>query len=107
MNIFFILSKINVLFSSYLYFLFLKNPQTSKYIYIYIFNCYLASPRPTLGHYRGDSLTRPMLITAFFYIFDPKVTGSLVTGLGPWARPSAEWGLNREPSDSYYNALTH
>ena len=48
----------------------------------FFFNCYLAAPRPTLGHYRGDSLTHPMLITAF-YIFDPKVTGSLVTRLGP------------------------
>ena len=48
----------------------------------FFFNCYLAAPRPTLGHYRGDSLTHPMLITAF-YIFDPRVTGSLVTRLGP------------------------
>ena len=46
------------------------------------FNYYLAAPRPTSGHYRGDSLTDPMLITAF-YIFDPKVTGSLVVKLGP------------------------
>ena len=30
----------------------------------------------------GDSLTHPMLITAF-YIFDPRVTGSLVARLGP------------------------
>ena len=45
-------------------------------------HCYLAAPRPTLGHYRGESLTHPMLITAF-YIFDPKVTGSLVTRLVP------------------------
>ena len=29
------------------------------------FNCYLAVPRPTLGHSRGDSLTNPMLIIAF------------------------------------------
>ena len=29
------------------------------------FNCYLAAPRPTLGHCRGDRLTHPMLITAF------------------------------------------
>ena len=29
------------------------------------FNCYLAIPRPTLGHSPGDSLTNPMLITAF------------------------------------------
>ena len=31
----------------------------------FFFNCYLAVPRPTLGHSRGDSLTNPMLITAF------------------------------------------
>ena len=36
------------------------------------FNCYLAAPRPTLGHYRGDSLTHPMLITAFFLHFRPE-----------------------------------
>ena len=47
------------------------------YYYHYIFNCYLAAPRPALGHYRGGSLIHPMLITVF-YIFDPKVTGSLV-----------------------------
>ena len=29
------------------------------------FNCYLAAPRPTLGHSQGGSLTNPMLITAF------------------------------------------
>ena len=56
------------------------------------FNCYLAAPCPNLGHYRG---THPMLITAF-YIFDLRVTGSLVTRLGPLARPSAQWGLNRD-----------
>ena len=55
----------------------------SKLVFLFFFNCYLAAPRPTLGHYRGDSLTHPMLITAFFYIFDLKVTGSLVTRLGP------------------------
>ena len=38
------------------------------------FNCYLATPRPTLRHYRGDSLTHSMLITTFN--FDPRVTGA-------------------------------
>ena len=52
------------------------------FVFVFFFNCYLAVPRPTLGHYRGDSLTHPMLITAF-YMFDPKVTESLVTRLGP------------------------
>ena len=36
------------------------------------FNCYLAAPRPTLGHYQGDSLTHPMLIIAFFLHFQPE-----------------------------------
>ena len=45
------------------------------------FNSYLAAPQSTLGHYQRDSLTQPMLIIAF-YIFNRKVTGSLVTTLG-------------------------
>ena len=34
----------------------------------FFFNCYLAAPRPTLGHYRGGSLTHPMLITCVLHI---------------------------------------
>ena len=49
---------------------------------ILFFNCYLAAPRLTLGHSQEDSLTNPMLITALFNYFDPKLTGSLVTRLG-------------------------
>ena len=30
-------------------------------------NCYLAAPQPTLGHSQGNSLTNPMLITAFYF----------------------------------------
>ena len=41
------------------------------------------------------------------YIFGSRVTGGRVVGLGPYVWPSVSWGLNREPSDSYYNALTH
>ena len=29
---------------------------------------YWAAPRPTLGHYRGGSLTHPMLITCVLHI---------------------------------------
>ena len=36
--------------------------------FFFFFNCYLAAPRPTSGHCRGDSLTHPMLITAFLPI---------------------------------------
>ena len=34
----------------------------------FFFKCYLAVPWPTLGHSQGDSLTNPMLITAFVHI---------------------------------------
>ena len=39
----------------------------SKSDRIWLF-CYLAAPRPTLGHSQGDSLTNPKLITAFLSI---------------------------------------
>ena len=82
---------------------------TKQYLPYFFFNCYLAAPRPTLGHYRGDSLTHPMLITAFFYIFDP-VTGSLVTRLGPLS--PAEHLVGFEPGTfrlllQRLNPLTH
>ena len=32
---------------------------------LHFFNCYLAAPRPTLGHCRRDSLIHSMLISAF------------------------------------------
>ena len=54
----------------------------AKHFFSIFFICYLAAPWPTLGHYRGDSLTHPMLITVY-YIFDLKVTRSLITRLGP------------------------
>ena len=37
----------------------------SPEIFFFLFNCYLAAPRQTLGHTEGNSLTNPMLITAF------------------------------------------
>ena len=36
--------------------------------FAFLFNCYLAAARPTLGHSQGDSFTNPMLITAFVHI---------------------------------------
>ena len=33
--------------------------------YVFFLNFYLAAPWPTLGLYRGDGLTYPLLITAF------------------------------------------
>ena len=42
------------------------------------FNCYLAAPYSTLGHYQGHSLTHLIIISAF-YIFNPEVTRSLTS----------------------------
>ena len=36
-------------------------------VFLVFFNCYLAVPRPTLGHSQGDSLAKPKLIIAIFY----------------------------------------
>ena len=47
----------------------LKNSYSrSRGFFYFFFNCYLAAPRPTLGHYRGGSLTHPMLITCVLHI---------------------------------------
>ena len=46
----------------------------------FIFNCYLTAPRPTLGHYRGDSLIHPILIPAFLQ-FRPEGHRNLVPGV--------------------------
>ena len=47
----------------------LKNSYSrSRGFFSFFFNCYLAAPRPTLGHYRGGSLTHPMLITCVLHI---------------------------------------
>ena len=37
-------------------------------VFFFLFNCFLAVPRPTLGHSQGDSLTNPILITAYVRI---------------------------------------
>ena len=57
-----------------------RNPTT---FFIY----YWAALRPTLDHYRWDSATHPMLITAFIQVSrvsvkGPKVKEGLVTKLG-------------------------
>ena len=37
-------------------------------VLLFLFNCYLAAPQPTLGYYRGSSLTHPMLIICVLHI---------------------------------------
>ena len=59
----------------------------------FFFNCYLAVPRPTLGHSQGDSLTNSMLITAFCTYSTQRSLGASQWGWVPkpgWA-PSRFW----------------
>ena len=44
------------------------------FLQIFFFNFHLTALQPTLGHYRGNSLTHPMLLC--FYNFDQRVTGN-------------------------------
>ena len=61
------------------------------------FMCYLAVPQPNLGRFRGDSLTNPMLITAFFILIWKGV--SLEMRLSPLTCPNTQRGMNQYPSD--------
>ena len=69
-------------------------------------NCYLAAPRPTLGHYWKGSLTYSMLITVVLHIWPVGYRKSRYKD-GSQSWPSASWSLNREPCDSEHNFLTH
>ena len=40
-------------------------PRLMIFICFIFLNFCLSAPRPTLGHYQGDSLTHPVLTTAF------------------------------------------
>ena len=60
--------------------------------------CCLAAPWPISGFYRGNSLTHPMLITAFgLLVFGPKVIGRGYVATPNWVCPV---GFDR-------NAITH
>ena len=56
---------------------------------MHFFICYLADPRPNVGHYQGDSLINPMLLTELF----PAST---------WSLPMRDMGLKLP---WYYNSL--
>ena len=54
----------------------------ARYPCYFFFICCLTAPWPTFEYYKGNSITRPMLITAFGQsIFCPKVTGGWVGSL--------------------------
>ena len=74
----------------------------AKFAFFFFFFCTAI----WLGHSWGDSLTKPMLITALVQ-FPPKGCGDPRNEAGPLSRASALWGLNREPSDLSCNTLTH
>ena len=70
------------------------------------FTCCLASPRPSLGHYRGKSLTHPMLITASYLSLDQRFTRTLETRWDLEVWPSAQQGFDRESFDSITTTST-
>ena len=49
-------------------------------------SCYLASQRPTFGHYQGVSLTKSILISALKQLW-PDVNGNLIAKLGHYKLP--------------------
>ena len=87
-------------FSGNMYFSYLERLASAKVEKVlllqrFFFNCYLAAPWPTLGHYWGGSLTHPMLIIAFLPI-RPEDHWALQWGWVPkpgWA-PSGVWTRN-------------
>ena len=96
-------AKIHVLLVNHLFEYLMNIFATCSY---YFFKYYLAAPRPTLGHYRGCSLTHPMLLTCVLHIRPEGHQGprSEVGSLSP-----AEHlvGFGPEPSDSDHYASTH
>ena len=77
-----------------------------RFFWFFFLNCYLAVPRPTLGHSQGDSLTNPMLITAFVHI-RPEGHREPRNKVGSLSPAERLVGFEPEPSDSDCNALTH
>ena len=47
---------------------------------IIFFNCYLTTPRPTLGHSQGDSLTKPMLNKVLLRISSRTSSQNIIKG---------------------------
>ena len=74
--------------------------------FFFFFNCYLAVPWPTFGHFQGDSLPNPMLITVFLLIRPEghREPHNEVRSLSPAKRLV---GFEPGTSDSNFNALTH
>ena len=46
------------------------------FFFFLFFNCYLAAPQPTLGHFRGDSFNNLILNTAFSAILTRRSPGA-------------------------------
>ena len=46
------------------------------FFFFLFFNCYLAAPQPTLGHFRGDSFNKLILNTAFSAILTRRSPGA-------------------------------
>ena len=96
-------AKIHVLLVNHLFKYLMNTFATCSY---YFFNYYLAAPRPTLVHYRGGSLTHPMLPTCVLHIGPDGHQGHR-SEVGPLSPAGRLVGFEPEPSDSDHYALTH
>ena len=74
--------------------------------FIYLFNFFLDAPHPTLGHCQRESLTHPMLITAFLQC-RPEGHQEPRNKVGSLSPVECLVEFEPEPFSSYGNALTH
>ena len=70
------------------------------------FNRYLASPRATLSHYRGDNLTHSTLITALFKV-RPKGHREHRSEVGSLSPAEQLVGIELGTFRFYHKALTY
>ena len=72
---------------------------------LYFCNYYLAAPLQILGHYRGDRVTHPILVTVL-YLLRPERHRKPRDEAGSLSPAKSLPGWNREPSNYSRNALT-
>ena len=88
-----------------IYLQYLKQNGKNEVDFLLFFKCYLAVPRPTLGHSQGGSLTNSMLITAFVHVPSKDHRGSH-NKVGSLSLAEHLADFDWEPFDSDCDALT-
>ena len=90
-----------------IYLQYLKENGKNEVDFLLLFcKCYLAAPRPTLGHSQEDNLTNLMLITAFVQV-PPKGHREPHNEVAYLSLAECLEGFDWEPSNSDCNLWTH